>query len=421
MFEGRGTFAPLKLPGFRRLALAYTVNELGNWLGDIALAVLVFDQTHSALATAALFLGTRFLPAFLAPALVARVEPIRTPVSLPLIYGAEAITFVALAGVAGSFSLAAVIALATVDGALALAGRALVRSSTVALLQPSGSLRSGNAILNFGFTGAGAVGPAAGGLIVAGFGVQAALLLDAGSFLFVAVVLAMARSLPRAREDARPWKERLRDGLAYVSNRPVLRRMLGAQALALVFFASVIPIEVVYVKHTLGGGDAGYGALLASWGVGMVAGSVIFATVREMSLERLLFVSAIAVGVAYLALAAAPSLLAACLASALGGLGNGVLWISGVSVLQELTEDAYQARVMGLFESIAAGMPGLGYVLGGAIAAISSTRVTYLVAGVGGMAVVAVAAPMVRRAAPPTLAETTPAPGDAMPMVEPPR
>src|SRR6187401_1336228 len=66
--------APLRVPGFKVLASGYTINELGNWLGDIALAVLVFDQTGSAMATALLFMATRFVPALIAPAVVARVD-----------------------------------------------------------------------------------------------------------------------------------------------------------------------------------------------------------------------------------------------------------------------------------------------------------------------------------------------------------
>jgi len=49
---------PLRLPGFPNLGLAYLVNELGNWLGEIALAVLVYDQTGSPMATAALPSGS---------------------------------------------------------------------------------------------------------------------------------------------------------------------------------------------------------------------------------------------------------------------------------------------------------------------------------------------------------------------------
>src|SRR5947209_5215983 len=137
--ERNSPLAPLRVPGFKVLAAGYSINELGNWLGDIALAVLVYDQTKSAMATAALFVGTRFLPALLAPIVVTRVEPLRPRLSLPLLYGADAVVFAVLALIASnSFSLALVLALGAVDGTLALAARALTRSTSGALLEPSG-------------------------------------------------------------------------------------------------------------------------------------------------------------------------------------------------------------------------------------------------------------------------------------------
>ena len=57
------------------------------------------------------------------------------------------------------------------------------------------------------------------------------------------------------------------------------------------FFALVIPIEVVFAKETLGAGDAGYGALLASWGAGMVVGGAAFALLRRIPLRVLLPIS----------------------------------------------------------------------------------------------------------------------------------
>ena len=99
----------------------------------------------------------------------------------------------------------------------------------------------------------------------------------------------------------------------------------------------MIPIEVIYAKQTLGAGDSGYGLLLASWGVGMVLGSIVFAAVRRASLPVLLFFSTIAVGAGYLGLAAAPTLALACAASVVGGAGNGVQWVSVISAVQELT------------------------------------------------------------------------------------
>jgi MFS family permease len=386
------TLRPLRLPGFRHLASAYAVNELGDWLGSIALAVLVFDETGSALATAALFLATQFLPALLAPPIVARVEILQRRRSLPAIYAAEAVAFAALALLAGDFVLPAVLGVAAIDGALAGSARALTRGAAGALLKPAGLLREGNAILNFAFTAGAAVGPALAGLVVAGAGPRDALLGDAVSFLLVAALLAAARDLPRSEPEAASWRERLANGLRYVRERPALRRLLIAQAAALVFFYAVIPIEVVFAKRTLDAGDSGYGLLLASWGAGMVAGSVVFAAVRRRSLLTLLVLSTAAIGGAYLWTAVAPTLLVACIASAIGGTGNGIQWVALVSAIQELTRTSFQARVIALLESLASAMPGVGFVLGGIAATALGARATFALAGAGVLAVLAVAA-----------------------------
>lgn len=389
-----GLMAPLRRPAFRRLAASYAVNELGDWMGIVALSVLVYDKTESALATALLFIGTGFLPAVLAPLLVTRVERPPPRFVLPVLYCGEAAAFGALALFATNFSLAAVVIVATIDGALALAARALTRAVAATLLEPAGELRAGNALLNVAFTGGAAVGPALAGLAVAGFGVPTALLLDAVSFYVVAWLLLTAGTLPRAEPEPGLMRERVRAGAAYIREKVVLRRLLIGQGAAFVFFAAVLPIEVIYAKETLGAGDSGYGLMLASWGGGMVLGSVIFAAVRRASLALLLMGSTLAIGVGYLGLAAAPGLAAACAASAFGGAGNGVQWVSLVSAVQELTAAGMQARVMSVLESIGAAMPGLGFVLGGVVAALVDPRATFLVAGLGVVAIVAVGAPL---------------------------
>ena len=190
--------------------------------------------------------------------------------------------------------------------------------------------------------------------------------------------------------------ERLRAAFGYVRARPLLRRLLAAQAAAFVFFAVVIPIEVVFAKQTLDAGDAGYGALLASWGVGMIAGSVLFATLRRVPLPVLLALSTGAIGIAYLATGAAPSLAVACAASVVGGIGNGVQWVGIVTAIQELTRSAYQARVIAFLESVASAMPGIGFVIGGAVAALANPRASYAVAGAGVLIVLGIGIALLR-------------------------
>ena len=151
---------------------------------------------------------------------------------------------------------------------------------------------------------------------------------------------------------------------------------------------------MIYAKETLGAGDTGYGLLLGSWGAGMVLGSVVFATLRRTPLPLQLFFSTLAIGAGYLGMAGAETLAFACAAAALGGAGNGVQWVAVISSVQELTAQSMQARVIGVLESIGSAMPGAGYVIGGLIATAYTPRATFLVAGAGVLAIVAISAPL---------------------------
>ncbi len=383
--------------------MSYAVNELGDNLGVVALALLVLESTDSALATMGLFLCSRFIPAFVAPALTARIDRLAVRRSLPLLYSLEAAAFAGLALVAGTdLSLPLVLVLAAIDGTLALTGRGLSRAAVAALLMPHRALRRGNALLNGVFAATSAAGPVVAGVLVASAGAQAALWIDAGSFALIAVLLATGRNLPRGAPDAggMGWLTRLREGFAAVREEPI-RTLIAAQAIAFVFFFLVVPIEVVYAVDTLDTGDIGYGALLTSWGLGLVIGSALFARVRDASTRLLVISSTLVVGIGYLGLAAAPTIALACAASVVGGTGNGLQWVSVLTAVQEALPEELQARVVGLLESAAAAAPGIGFLLGGLLTAVWSPRLAYLVAGAG---VIGVAALMARRIAAPVRA-----------------
>jgi Transmembrane secretion effector len=380
----RGRFAPLAVRPFSRLLTSYTVNELGDAVGIVALAVLVYDRTQAVAPTAAFFIAAKFLPALIAPALTARLDQLSLRRSLPGLYVLEAAAFAALALIAsGDFFLPLVLALGLLDGALAITGRSLTRGAVASILQPTGLLKEGNALMNIGFAIASVGGAALAGLLIAEFGVTAALLADSASFLAIAIVLALTRELPAVHVEREPFRERFAAGMRFARRNASVRLLLVGQAIALVLFTLVIPIEVIYAKESLGTSDAGFGILLASWGAGIVVGSLIYLLIKQRSPLGLIVVSTVAIGVAYLGLATAETLLLACLISILGGAGNGVQWISVVTALQEATPSDYQARIVGMLESLAAAMPGVGYLIGGALVALGSPRTAYAVAGAG--------------------------------------
>src|SRR5437763_15960450 len=112
----------------RRITVAYTINELGNSLGAVAIAVAVYDHTHSAAATAALFVSIYFLPALLATLAVAWLESYARRGIQAGLYLVQAATTGGLAVLVRHPVLAPILALAALDGLAAVASRALLRA-----------------------------------------------------------------------------------------------------------------------------------------------------------------------------------------------------------------------------------------------------------------------------------------------------
>lgn len=392
-----GSRAPFRHPPFGRLFTSYTVNQLGDSAALVALAVLVYAKTGDPLATTALFLAAQFLPALLAPALTAGIDQRSLRRTLPLIYLGEAAVFAALALVSESFSLALVLVLVLIDGALMLTARALTRAALNNVLEPLGLLREGNGWVNLGFAGAGIAGAAAGGLLVEAFGVSTALFLDAGTFLLVAILIAGGRALPGAASERETFGSRMREGLRYARRVPRVRALLAGEAVAILLFTVIVPIEVVYAAETLDASEGGYGALLAAWGTGALLGSMLYLRSARRSLTVLILCSTAAIGFGYLGMGLVRELWAACALSIIGGAGNGVQWVSVMTAVQEATPADFQARIAGLLESIASAVTGLGFVLGGVIVAVASPPAAFLAAGGGILLLTLVAA--VRRPA----------------------
>jgi len=409
-------------PRLRRIVLAYTVNQLGTWLAYVALLLSTYDHTHSALAVAGLLVAGRLLPALFTPTLVAAVEVSRRRGSLSLLYLLEAVTALALAGLLWHFWLPGVVVLVAIDGTAALTAGALLRATAAhvaieeidpgpgapaedgtagarqAIVGRGGGVapaataqdteetaqRRANAALNLGFTVAVTLGPAVSGVIVAAAGSPTALLIDAVSFLACGALLLGVQVHAPAEGASTEGSVggRLAAAWRHLQEVPRLRGLLLVEALAIICFASVEPVEVLYAKATLHAGDRGFGFLTAAWGVGMVVGGVLFARAVERPLRPMLIWGTLAVGVAYIGFALAPTLAVACGAAVVGGLGNGVQWAALISAVQHLTPRELLGRLMSAVEGIGAVCPAIGFAVGGAVAQLGGTRTAMLTAGV---------------------------------------
>lgn len=379
----------LKLAAFRRLLAAFTLNQLAQSIGALALALLVYRRTGNAFGPTAYFLCAQFGPALISPALVARIDQLAVRRVLPALYAVEAIAYAGLAWMASRFSLAPVLALALVDGILWLAAASLVRAATVRITAPRGLLREGNALTNEAFSICIMAGPALGGLLVASEGTIAALLTVSGIFGVMTLTVATTSALPQSRRDRSPAAGRLRAALAYVKGDSVLRSTLSLQAVAFVVFAIAIPVEVVFAQRSLHAGAGGYAALLATWGAGAVAGSLMYARWRQLPGRQMMATGACLVGIGYLGMAVAPSLAFAIVGSVIGGIGNGIVIVALRTSVQEATQERWMTVTMSLNQAIFQASPGLGFLIGGALAALAGPRAAIAVAGAGSLVVTA--------------------------------
>jgi len=407
----------------RRILLAYTVNQLGTWFAYVALMLSVYDHTHSALAVAGLLVAGRLLPALLTPTLVAAVELSKRRGGLSWLYMLEGIVAVALAALLWHFWLPGVLMLVAIDGTAALTAGALLRATAArvaveelargedafvmaareengkrrgtgvagpGLVAPSEmgesveaiAQRQANAALNVAFTASVTLGPAVSGVIVAAAGSPTALLIDAVSFFVCGVLLTGLQVHANAQDAGTSVRSRLKAAWGHLQAVPALGGLLATEALAIVFFASVEPVEVLFVKSTLNAGDRGFGFLTAAWGVGMVLGSLVFARAVHRPLRPMLTWGTLAVGVSYIGFALSPTLAVACSAAVVGGMGNGVQWAALISSVQHLTPRELLGRLMGTVEGIGALCPAIGFVLGGVLAQLTTPRTAMLWIGV---------------------------------------
>jgi hypothetical protein len=128
---------------------------------------------------------------------------------------------------------------------------------------------------------------------------------------------------------------------------------------------------------------------MSAWGIGMVLGSALFVGADRLPPIAVVLGATALIGGGYVGMGVVRDLAPALAFSVLGGIGNGVQVAAVVTLLQQRTPLDLQARVTGLLESINAAMPGVGFLLGGVLTAVTSAPTTYLIAGLGVLVLVA--------------------------------
>lgn len=371
--------AALRLPGFRWIASVYAIHYLVELASSVALMVLVYDATDSALAAAAMLVCKQVIPGLLSASLGHELDRVSVRTGLTLSYAALTAAFALL--VATGYSLL-LFGLAIVAGMAGATVRALLRTG-VARSTNGTDRRHANAVLNVLMGVFALVGPAVGAVLVTALSATAALAISAvGAGLLGLAAVAMPRALGVAASRDEPGAPETPDTSSPVAkSRVTAGGLLFIGGFLIALFAMDEPSLLAYSERSLDAGVGGYGAVLTAWGLGMIGGSILYARILGQSLPRLFVLASAVQALAYVGLGLAPSLLWALLFATVGGAGNGVMWVALVTAIQERVPSELQAATAARLEGVVTAAPAVGMLLGGLIAETFSPRATLVLPG----------------------------------------
>ena len=375
---------------------AVGLSALGDWLALVPLALHLEETTNSGIVVALLFVAVWSPSVLLAgPAglLTDRYDKRRVLLVASL---AQAIVAIGLAFASGTAAILVLAALLGVGFALAQPAE----FALVPLVAGEAKLAIANSRVEtaryVGFT----VGPLAGGLLAAVGGMRVAMLVNALTFLAVAAAAAIVR-VPRVGEaavDAEASKTRAWAGAAYLVQDRTLAVVMAVAFISLLFMTASATAEVFFAKDYLDIGDVGYGALIASWTLGMALGATFLP--RRVATGMFAMGAIVAIVVQGFGLAAPTLWLVPAFAFALyfvGGLAHGTKNVLVRTLIHERVPSGVHGRAYAAYNALRNGAELIALVGGGLLVAALGARWTLFFAGAIPMAAGIVAIVVSRR------------------------
>ncbi len=377
-------------PDLRRVELAWSGSVVGQWGYEIALAVFAY-RAGGATAVGLVAL-VRLLPAA-AVAPFAALLGDRFPRKRIMI-AADLARVCAMGGAAAAvfagapavviYALAVLTALAST--AFGPAQSALLPSLARSPEELTAANATSTTLASVGFF----LGPALGGLLLTVTSVGTVFAATAALFLWSALVLsrisADSQGDPSAEVES-IGREALAGFRAILGERR-LRLVVGLYGAQTLVAGIMRVLVVVTALRILDLGPAGVGFLNSADGVGALAGIlVLLGMITTARLSGVFGLGILMWGVPLIVLGIWPSVLLALLCFGIIGVGNVLVDVAGLTLLQRTAPDKVRARVFGVFESVFLATIGIGAVVAPLLMSAFGPRGALVAAG-GGLSVV---------------------------------
>lgn len=373
-----GLRAVFAQPGYRRLWSARTVSQWGDVFATVALVLLVFDLTGSALGVSAVVFAEIAPVLLLGPFAGTLVD--RLPRVMVVADLWRALLAIALIPLADSLVAVYLIAFGLSVGAVLFNPAA--NSVLPALVAEEELLAANSGIWTAAVVSQIALAPLAG-ILYAALGPGPAFGVNAASFLLSAVLLVGLR-LPAApnRTQRRGFFADAVAGLRLLPADRLLRTLGAGQLLAALSAGATSALLVVLARDHLDLDPSGYGLLLGAIGIGAVLGPFLLTRlVSDPRRPLFVFGPFVLRGVVDIALAIFTALPVALVALAVYGLGTSTGAVTFNSLLQAHVPEGARGRIFASFDVLWQLGRLISLLIGGLLAAWLGIQSVYYLGG----------------------------------------
>jgi MFS family permease len=369
-------------PGLRWLELAWASSIIGSWAYSIAIVVFAFEH-GGATAVGVVGLVRWLAGAAVSPfaaVLADRFDRRYVMIASNLARG----LLIASAAVAAQSHAPALIVylIAGLVNVAATPFRPAQAALTPALARTPEELTAANVVSStiesVGIFG----GPAIGGVVLAVSGASTVFILTACLMVFSTVLISAIHAPVQERRAPEPVRRELLAGAQAILRTGRLRLLVGLFA-AQTFVDGMLNVLIVVIAlKLLDSGKAGVGFLNSAVGVGGLLGALLAALLigrKRMASDFGLGIFIWGLPIALVAVW--PNEVFALVLLGIVGIGNTLVDVSGMTLMQRAAPEEVLARVFGVLESVILVTVGLGAIAAPGLLSLLGTRGALVVAG----------------------------------------
>jgi MFS family permease len=381
-----------------KAAACRAIDNGGDMLAAVALALILQQRGYGGIAIAALMLAAAVPPILLAGVAGRIADRFDSRFVLTVVGTAQVAACAALAFTTSVYGIIGLVALLAAGVAIT---SPTFSALTLAMVGRDNMAKASGVMQTSGMIGS-LLGPVCGGLLVGHFGARVPLLVDAATYLAIPAAGLLLRTRRRGGvADSEPDPVTGTVETWSIWRDPLIRPLMATMAAVVAALTAVNVVGVFFVRSTLHASSSFYGLLSAFWMIGMAIGTPIVARMLpdDARSAQLMLMLLGGTGLTVVVVGLVPQAIWMLPLEIIGGVTNGGENVIAGTLLGRRAPSTGRGHAFAMFGGLMNAAVTAGLAAGGLLLTFASPRSILIGAGLSGLLVLLPCVRPVRRAA----------------------